>query len=886
MVRLVTIALVVCLSAVLALDTLTAQEPHRAVESADDLPSNKFTARTERTLARADASVRSVKEELFGVDYVTNNNGSCDHGVHLAWMQRVGSSIFATPRIVDLHSDARKELFIPTFTQYVEVLDAITGEDVSGFPFTHPHYKSQCSPLPVDLDGDGILEWMVGTYNGELLFLKEDGTVAKVIKIPPLPLKKNWKTRPNGNHSTAEKTLPVSVLQARLLRLINDARGAPAQRRPMPQTFGTPQAPQPMQSAAGGGGPAQRKLLQQSGESAVPLQPDVDLDYGSAPNGDDDIDGDDSIPEEYRGDYDHYLHDMYEGDNPYENDYGAGYDDDDDSGSGPLAQATIGVDGWLSKEARASMDLIFHPELYESSANILPEHDPFAAQNMISDTVVLVQSDEVAVDAHLLATPAVVDMDGDGTLDVVAHVSYFFDAEYYARVENQFSLPEDVNMDDYVADALVCLSLLTGKVLWLKLLHVSTKTVAQPAYALSSPLIININGDLIFDVFVSTALGYIFGFDGRGNPIGGHWPVHMAPILGGVLAEDVNGDGNVDLCAADIRGSVACFHGDGRELWEKHVAGAISDTPTAGDVNGDGFVDVVVGTASGGIYALDGRHGDVLPNFPVLAQGPIVAAVLLVNLNNTAPPAVAESSKGLHLIVPSHDGFLYLISGSTGCYELLDIGEKSDSMVLADDLTGNGVLDLVVTTLAGGVYVYSTETPFTPLKAWPSRIKALNGATASEGHVGVYINEETRTPRDIRGDRFRLMVTIEDHRPGRMRSFTPRYIVTVLIGTRVVVYSGIFLEAKTYTLELHAPLERLYGTVRVVLSLPNGQHYEDSTAMSFNMHFLETIKYLLLAPFLVVALALSFVTKEHTIKAQQYTYVYRRRRLAEVDDEY
>ena len=108
----------------------------------------------------------------------------------------------------------------------------------------------------------------------------------------------------------------------------------------------------------------------------------------------------------------------------------------------------------------------------------------------------------------------------------------------------------------------------------------------------------------------------------------------------------------------------------------------------AGDVNGDGFVDIVLATASGGIYALDGRHGAVLPNFPVMAQGPILAAVLLVNLNNTAPPAVPEAGKGLHLVVPSHDGFLYIVSGATGCYELLALGERSDSMVLADDPTG------------------------------------------------------------------------------------------------------------------------------------------------------------------------------------------------------
>jgi hypothetical protein len=460
-------------------------------------------------------------------------------------------------------------------------------------------------------------------------------------------------------------------------------------------------------------------------------------------------------------------------------------------------------------------------------------------------------------------------MDGDGTLDVMLHVSYFFDQEYYSRSENQNMLPEDINPSDYVANALVCLNILTGKVNWLRLLHVTTTDVSDPAFGLSSPLVVNINRGALFDVFVTTTSGHIFGFTGRGAPLNG-WPVVMAPILSGALAEDVDGNGNVDICAGDIRGNVACFRSDGKEIWERQLAGSISDTPTAGDVNGDGNIDLVVSTSAGGIYVLDGRHGDILPHFPVLTQGPVIASCLLVNLNNSNPPATQQTAKGLHIIVPSHDGNLYLISGTTGCYERIDLGEKSSSMVLADDLTNNGLLDLVVTTLSGSIMAFSTDTPFHPLKQWGSRIKALNGGSASEGHLGVYIAQESRRPRDIRGDRFQLLVTIVDERQGKHRLFTPRYVITVLIGTRVVVFQGIFFEAKSYALELHAPLERLYANVRVVLSLDNGQHFEDMVALSFNMHFLETIKFLLIGPFILFVLAMSFVRKDHTIKMTHY----------------
>ncbi|CUG93509.1 membrane-associated protein, putative [Bodo saltans] len=840
-------------SCLAAKDVISSQKPFAAYSSDDALPINKFSQRHERSMLRVDSAAANIRDELFGVDYITNNNGTCDHGIHLMWTAQLGSSIFATPRIVDLHSDGNKEILVPTYTQYIEALDGVTGEDLPGFPFTHPHFQTLSSPLPVDLNGDGILEWMFSTYTGELMFLDENGHVAKTIKIPPLPLKKDWNKRPNGNHSTAEKVLsPMEIVTMRIERLIAEGKVKPLPGVKLPERLQRKPTPTP---------PTTARKLQSVDERAG--SDDLDMDDGGAEDvhgGDEDDDSE--LEHDTHHGYDDYLRDEY-GENPYD-DYGMAPDV-----SEGIKGATIGVDGWLSPEAKESMDLVFHPELYQGSVNVDPEHDPFHFTNLDSGSAVIVGSDEIAVDAHILATPVIVDMDGDGALDAVVHVSYFFDSTYYSRAENQNILPDDVEPTNYVADAVVCIGLLTGKVSWLRLLHVTTSTVKDPAFGLSSPTVVNINRGPLFDVFVTTTSGHIFGFDGRGAVLKG-WPVTMAPILSSALAEDVDGDGNVDICAGDIKGNVACFRGDGQEIWERQVSGAVSDTPTAGDVDGDGWLDLVVSTSAGGIYAIEGRHGGILKHFPILTHGPVIAPSLLLNLNNSNPPAIPETSKGLHIIVPSHDGHLYIISGPTGCYERIDIGEKSSSMVLADDLTNNGMLDLVVSTLSGSVLAYSTDTPFHPLKQWGSRIKALNGGTASEGHIGVFIAPESRQPRDIRGDRFQLLVTIVDSRPNSHRSFNPRYVLTVLIGTRVIVFQGIFFEAKSYALELHSPLERVYANVRVVLSLENGQHFEDMVALSFNMHFLETIKFLLLGPFLLVVLALSFVRKEHTIKMTQY----------------
>ena len=60
---------------------------------------------------------------------------------------------------------------------------------------------------------------------------------------------------------------------------------------------------------------------------------------------------------------------------------------------------------------------------------------------------------------------------------------------------------------------------------------------------------------------------------------------------------------------------------------------------------------------------------------------------------------------GLHLLVPSEDGHVYVIEGATGCVNKIDLGERVLSIVLAGDLDEDGTLELVVGTASGEVCV-------------------------------------------------------------------------------------------------------------------------------------------------------------------------------------
>ena len=59
-------------------------------------------------------------------------------------------------------------------------------------------------------------------------------------------------------------------------------------------------------------------------------------------------------------------------------------------------------------------------------------------------------------------------------------------------------------------------------------------------------------------------------------------------------------------------------------------------------------------------------------------------------------PDQGSKSKGLHIIVPSFDGHIYVIEGALQCAERIDIGEHIYSTPLMTDVTGDVNLDLVV----------------------------------------------------------------------------------------------------------------------------------------------------------------------------------------------
>lgn len=303
------------------------------------------------------------------------------------------------------------------------------------------------------------------------------------------------------------------------------------------------------------------------------------------------------------------------------------------------------------------------------------------------------EEEYVYVDAHLLCTPAAADIDNDGRVELVLAVSYFYDREYYDNPAHAGELVEGIDIGKYVAGGIYVVDLKTLAVKWHTHLDLSTDSVSFRAYIYSAPTLVDVDRDGQMEIVVGTSVGFLYVLRSDGSTMKG-WPIQMGEIQGQVAAADLDGDGYVELIAADTRGSVAAFKRDGTELWERHLASLVAQGVTCGDVDGDGKLEIVVGTSSGAIHVLKGASGLPVKPFPFYTQGRVMSPILLTRLHPNNP--------ALTLVAVSFDGFMYVIDGAAGCRDVIDIGETSYSMPLVDDLTGNGKMDIVLATMVRG----------------------------------------------------------------------------------------------------------------------------------------------------------------------------------------
>ena len=474
------------------------------------------------------------------------------------------------------------------------------------------------------------------------------------------------------------------------------------------------------------------------------------------------------------------------------------------------------------------------------------------------------ESPFVWIDAHVLASPAIADIDGDGRDEIVVPVSYFFDPGEYAvdSVRSASVVGKDGDPGKYVASGVVVFDLHTRGVKWSTHLDLSTRYTRYKAEVHSTPTLADLDRDGRLEVIVGTSMGWVYVLDPKTGAVMDNWPVQLGDVQGQVAVGDVDGDGWLEMVVCDTRGSVAALRLSGKEVWERHLGSAMAAGATLGDVDGDGALEVILGTFDGRIHVLDARTGVDKPSFPFRTFGRIVAPILATKLSDPRTP-------GLQLVATSHDGFLYVIDGVSGCADSIDLGEPSYAMVLADDLANSGTMDLLAATAGGNIYAFRTPSKYQPLKAWPAQVpgQGAAGFSARWNWEGVYTTATSRVPRDVRGEAVPVRFTIVDNRPPLPggKSHGPYKISVTLqgIGAKqmntgkqpIIGMSDVVNKTGTYTLEVPCPRSRTSATIRVEMKDETGAVFVDEFALSFHIHFYRLLKWMAVGPFAFTAAA-------------------------------
>ena len=259
---------------------------------------------------------------------------------------------------------------------------------------------------------------------------------------------------------------------------------------------------------------------------------------------------------------------------------------------------------------------------------------------------------------------------------------------------------------------------------------------------------------------------------------------------------------------------------------------------------------------------LDGATGAIVLSHQTNAM--IMSSVLLAKIDE-------RPGSSLHLVTMSFDGFLYLVDGSTGCADVVDIGETSYSMVLFEDLNGDGLMDLLVSTMNGNVYCFKTRAKYDPLKTWPAQVHSGNGFGTKVDTESVAFVPESRAPRDISGKKVSLSFEIKDKLlansadlAAKLKGLNAPYTVTMKLKgvgiddmntgkNPVVGVSNTFDAPGVYTLEIPCPRSRTTGTVEVSMTDKFGKKYTDSFSVSFHMSYYRILKWLIALPVIAMS---------------------------------
>ncbi|KAJ8634501.1 hypothetical protein MRB53_008768 [Persea americana] len=432
-------------------------------------------------------------------------NTQCPQHLELRWQTEVSSSIYATPLIADINNDGKLDIVVPSFVHYLEVLEGADGDKMPGWPAFHQS-TVHSSPLLFDIDKDGVREIALATYNGVVHFFRVSGyLMTEKLEVPRLKVRKDWyvglhpdpvdRSHPDVHDDALVKEAAEMELMSKMNRTLGSNTSFSSVNMSKPENEGLNaslagqniELPNIVNDTTKDVGPvgnvtadsstnSQRRLLEDTNskgtqeggsESKVNDKDDAGIHAATVENEEGlEEDADQSfdifrqgeeLADEYNYDYDDYVDESMWGDEGWTEDKHEKIEDYVNIDSHILCTPVIAdIDKDGIQEMVIAVSYFFDHEYYDN-----PEHlkdlggidiGKYVAgaivvfnleTKQVKWTTRLDQStDSGKFRAYIYSSPTVVDLDGDGYLDILVGTSFglFYVLDHHGKVREKFPL--------------------------------------------------------------------------------------------------------------------------------------------------------------------------------------------------------------------------------------------------------------------------------------------------------------------------------------------------------------------------------------------------------------------------------------------------------------
>ena len=477
----------------------------------------------------------------------------------------------------------------------------------------------------------------------------------------------------------------------------------------------------------------------------------------------------------------------------------------------------------------------------------------------------------VFVDAHVLATPALADLDGDGERnELVVPVSFYFDPIEYGQSKIGQKILNGLEKDElmnFVAGGIVVFDL-KRKVVSRKILKITRTNSDQPGYLLATPTVVRLSQEML--IIVGSATGELHALRASDLSSIGGFPLMLDSISSQVAVGDLSGTGAMNIIVGDHSGNVYCIDEAGKRVWEQETNVEIISSIRFADLEKDGKLEVVVTTQSGDLWILNGQDGTPYPpNYPMHLNIPTQSAPLLLHLNSTSKNGGGRRTNGLAVVLATSEA-IYIIDTLTMCMDKFE-SEHVFMEILADDVDPYSPgLELLAISLDGYLVCFSTGSSGMnerdmALESWAGDAIDQNGFTHKSDSFALVLPHANNTIRDISGKSFSLNFQIYQY-----RSRNQDYTIHIGIGRKLTLHKSVVTARQKITdisLTIPTPPTPLKCFVTVQVCNKHAQCDSQSYTVNFNLHFEDDLKWLLALPFLFLCVFVLWAFRDASVDA-------------------